>query len=540
MISAFAVERRATIAAAVLALGLVLAARQWGVRALGGADTYAYVTEAGLIRAGSLVVHEDIVRESPWPGALGTWTPIGYREVPVERDAITPVYPPGFPLLIALLQLLFGFCGTFWVVPLCAGGTVWLTYLLGRRVFERSDLALAGAALVAASPVFLYESMATMSDVPATAAWTLALVLALGGSAFSSGLAAAAAIMIRPNLAPVAGALILWTLLRDLDAKRSAGRWGRSTLRVLAGIAPAVVSIASLNAALFGSPLESGYGQLQDLYSAGYLWPNVSRFSSWITETDTPVVALAVLFFVRPQLFAPARVPSSRVLLGGFISVVAASYVFYLPFDAWWYLRFLLPAWPIVMLLTAAGIEGITRLVVKRRATVVFATIVLALAAHGVVAAANRSAFTLWAGESRYIDVARYLDVTTEPNAVFISWQHTGSIRVYADRLTLHFARLDRRWLDRAVARLQANGRHPYIVLDAGEVEPFRKRFGADNRLGALDWTPKAVAADSSVAVYDSNPQTAVAAPFVIPSSHGTSARNCVPPVVWPPRLRWP
>jgi hypothetical protein len=186
------------------------------------------VTEAGLIRAGSLVVHEDIVRESPWPGALGTWTPIGYREVPVERDAITPVYPPGFPLLIALLQLLFGFCGTFWVVPLSAGATVWLTYLLGRRVFERSDLALAGAVLVAASPVFLYESMATMSDVPATAAWTLALVLALGGSAFSSGLAAAAAIMIRPNLAPVAGALILWTLLRDLDAKRSAGRRGTS------------------------------------------------------------------------------------------------------------------------------------------------------------------------------------------------------------------------------------------------------------------------------------------------------------------------
>jgi hypothetical protein len=207
-----------------------------------------------------------------------------------------------------------------------------------------------------------------------------------------------------------------------------------------------------------------------------------------------------------------------------FIAVVAASYLFYLPFDAWWYLRFLLPVWPIVMLLTAAGIEGITRFVVARRATVVFAAIVLALAAHGVVAAANRSAFTLWAGESRYIDVARYLDVTTEPNAVFISWQHTGSIRVYADRLTLHFARLDRRWLDRAVARLQANGRHPYIVLDAGEVEPFRKRFGADNRLGALDWTAKAVSADSSVAVYDSNPQAAVAAPFVIPSSHGSSA----------------
>ena len=539
MIRAFAVERRATIAAAVLAIGLVLAARQWGVRALGGADTYAYVTEAGLLRAGSLIVREDVVRDSPWPGGLGTWAPIGFREVPDERDAITPVYPPGFPLLIALFQRLFGFCGTFWVVPLCAGAVVWLTHVLGRRLFDRSDIALASALLVAASPVFLYESMATMSDVPATAAWTLALVLAMAGRAFPSGLAAAAAILIRPNLAPVAGALILWSLLRDVDAKRSAGRWGTSTLRVLAGIAPAVAAIASLNAALFGSPLVSGYGELGDLYSVRYLWPNVTRFTRWIAETDTPVIVLAGLFFVHPRFIAQARVPFARVLLGVFIAAVVASYLFYLPFDAWWYLRFLLPTWPVVMVLTAAGIHAIARAIARRHAVIVFSTIVLTLAIHGVVVAANRSAFTLWAGEGRYIDVARYLAAATEPNAVFITVQHSGSIRVYADRLTLHFQRLDRRWLDRAVARLQASGRHPYIVLDAGEVEAFRERFGADNRLGALDWPPKAAYEDSLVVVYDSDLRTAASAPLQIPSSRGKSARTCVRPAVWPPRLRW-
>jgi hypothetical protein len=308
---------------------------------------------------------------------------------------------------------------------------------------------------------------------------------------------------------------------------------------VLAGIAPAIAAIASLNAALFGSPLVSGYGELRDLYSVRYLWPNITRFASWIAQTDTPIVVLAGLLFVRPRLIAPIRAPFPRVLLGVFVAVVIASYLFYLPFDAWWFLRFLLPAWPVVMVLTAAGIHAMVRLIVERRATVALTAIVLAVAAHGVVAAANRSAFILWFGESRYIDVARYLSVSTEPNAVFITWQHTGSIRVYADRLTLHFQRLDRRWLDRAVARLRANGRHPYIVLDAGEVEAFRERFRAGNRLGALDWTPRAVFDDSLVVVFDSDIDSAAPGPARIASSFGQSARDCAAPLVWPPRLRW-
>src|SRR5438093_9122438 len=89
--------------------------------------------------------------------------------------------------------------------------------------------------------------------------------------------------------------------------------------------------------------------------------------------------------------------------------------------------------------------------------------IVLLPACHGAVFAATRGGLTLWRDESRYIDVARFIHASTDPRAVFLSWQHTASIRLYGDRLTLHFARLDRRWLDRAVAHLQSTGRRPYI-----------------------------------------------------------------------------
>jgi hypothetical protein len=530
---------RYAFAAAVLSLVVVLVSLQWGSKAAGGADQYGYLTEAGLIREGALVVRAQAIRESPWPGASGTWTPIGYRELPRERDAITPVYAPGYPLLIALLQALFGFCAAFWVVPICAGAAVWLTYALGLRVFGRPDIGLWGALLVAASPTFLFESMTPISDVPVTAAWALAIVLTLAEQPFAAGLVGALAVAIRPNLVPATLALLAWTLLRDVDRRRSGGRFGTTMVRMAIGLTPAVIGIAWLNARLYGSPFESGYGQLADLYAVRHLWTNVMHFSKWIAETDTPVVVLAALYFVAPQALAPSRIRFPRVLFGVFTAVIIGSYLFYLPFDAWWFLRFLLPTWPIVMLLTAAGLDAIACrwLPSIHRGAVTVA--VLLLACHGALVTANRGGFTLWRDESRYIDVARFIGATTDPRAVFISWQHSGSIRLYADRLTLHFARLDRRWLDRAVAHLQSTGRRPYIVLEGFEVERFRERFSAANQLGSLDWSPHAVFENPSVLIYDPADRNGSVAPIRIPSSDGRSGRKCVRPPVWPPRLRF-
>lgn len=530
-----------SVAAAVLAAATIVASLQWGSRAAGGADQYGYLTEAGLIRQGDLVVREQVIRESPWPGANGTWTPIGYRELPRERDAITPVYAPGFPLLITLLQAIGGFCAAFWVVPICAGATVWLTYVLGQAVFGRAAIGVCGALLVAASPTFLYGSMTLMSDVPATAAWTLAIVLTMAEWPFAAGLVGAVAIAIRPNLVPAALALLAWTLLRDVDTRRSRGRFGTMSGRIALGLAPAVAGIAWLNARLYGSPFESGYGQLADLYALGHLWTNLVQFSTWIAETDTPVVALAAVFFVAPRLLAPSPIRSPRVLLGIFTFVIVGSYLFYLPFDAWWFLRFLLPMWPIAMVLTAAALDAIARRWLPSIHRVAVTATVLLLACHGAMVTANRGVLTLWRNESRYIDVARFIGAATDPRAVFISWQHSASIRLYADRLTLHFARLDRRWLDRAVAHLQATGRRPYIVLDGFEVERFRERFSAANQLGSLDWSPAAMLEDPPVFVYDPadrGERNGQGTTIRIPTTFGRSARQCVRPPAWPPRLR--
>jgi hypothetical protein len=527
--------RACTVAAAVLAVATLAAGLRWGAMVAGGADSYGYVSQAGSWLRGGVVVQEDIIRSSPWPGAAATWAPLGYRPSPRRPDAIVPVYAPGLPLLMAAFQFVAGFRGAFLVVPLSGALTIWLTYLLGRSVFGAPDMALCGAALVATSPVFVYQLMNAMSDVPVTAAWTLALVLALARRPLTAGFAMSAAIAIRPNLAPLAGVLFAWTLLSEARQRGMSGA-ASASLRLAIGVAPSVVGIGWFNSRVYESALTSGYGPTADYYALRFLTTNARLFASWIADVETPAVALGLLFFIAPGLWPAPRVSFARFLLGGSIAVVVLSYLFYQPFDVWWYLRFLLPMWPVMMLLTAGAFEAIARRWLGLRSRWAMAVAVALLSWHGLYVARDRSAFLLGRLERRYVDVARFVAAHTEPDAVIFSVQHSGSLRIYADRLTLRFDQLDPLWLDRAVAHLQSIGRRPYYVLDGQEVEAFRARFGAANRSGTLDWPPIALLGDR-LAVYDPIDRRPDTSPLAIGRTRGTHILGEAPQS-WPPVLR--
>jgi hypothetical protein len=534
---------RSSLAAGALSLAILAAGIHWGAMVAGGADSYGYVSQAGLWQQGRLIVQQDIVRASPWPDAAETWSPLGYRPSPRQRDGIVPTYAPGLPLLMAIFQTIGGFCAAFLVVPLCGALTIWLTFVFGRRVFGTPGIALWGASLVATSPVFLYQLMNAMSDVPVTAFWMLALVLAVLRRPLASGLAMSVAIAIRPNLAPLAAVLGVWIATTGTDAVQAAphGTWttvlSAMPIRFAIGLAPAVLGIVWLNGVLYESPLVTGYGTAGDLYALRFFGTNVRQFAMWSADVETPIVALAALYFAAPRLCPTPQIPRARLLLGGSLAVVILSYVFYEPFDVWWYLRFLLPAWPVLMLLTALVIDRLVRRWTGWLAPVAVGALVAFLAYHGVHIAAERSAFDLGRGERRYIDVGRFVASHTEPDAVMLSLQHSGSLRLYGGRLTLRFAVLDPLWLDRAVSYLQSIGRHPYFVLDDGEVEAFRRRFGTTNRSGALDWPPLATLG-SVVSIYDPiGSQTA--SPLAIAITRGARGRwACDPPQSWPPVLR--
>ena len=98
----------------------------------------------------------------------------------------------------------------FLVTPLSGALLVWITFAIGRRLVSDA-VGLAAAWLVATSPAVLAMLVSPMSDVPAAAFWAVAMYFTLGSSsrsALMAGLAASAAILIRPNLAPLAAILV--------------------------------------------------------------------------------------------------------------------------------------------------------------------------------------------------------------------------------------------------------------------------------------------------------------------------------------------
>ena len=241
-----------------------------------GSDSYGYLSQSHLWAAGNLVQHEPLALRAPWPDPEWTFSPLGYRPG-LERGTIVPTYPPGLPLLMAGLLVPFGVWGPYFAVPLLGGVAVSVAFLLGRRM-SGEVCGLAAATLLLTSPVFLFQLKEPMSDVPVTAWWLLAILLASTtrpALIVSGGLAASAAILTRPNLVPLAAVLGMFVLLYSAEG------WRRRLVNAClfsAAIIPGCVAVALVNARLYGSPLLSGYGDTSGLFNVDYFWTNLSRY----------------------------------------------------------------------------------------------------------------------------------------------------------------------------------------------------------------------------------------------------------------------
>jgi hypothetical protein len=114
------------------------------------------------------------------------------------------------------------------------------------------------------------------------------------------------------------------------------------------------------------------------------------------------------------------------------------------------------------------------------------------LAAFYVSTAVRREAFDLRRFESRYIAAGAWASERLPADAVLLSVQQSGPLRLYGRRTTVRFDYIEPRGLDAAVRHLDSIGRPPYFVLEAWEEAQFRDRFAAHTALGLLDWPPVA------------------------------------------------
>jgi len=482
-------------AAATFAIVTTLATGLYGGRAIGGSDEYGYASQAELWLNGKLEIEQPFVEHAPFADAARIFSPLGYRPHHSKPTVIVPTYAPGLPMLLALTKFIGGQEAMFWVVPVSAGFLVLVTYGIGRRVGAETP-GLIAAALVATSPPMLAMAMLVMTDVPVAAAWAGAFYCALGGtvrSAAAAGAVSSVAILIRPNLAPVAGALVICYLLpmRREQVRRNA-LWQLTAFIV--ALVPGVIVVALLNAQLYGSPLSSGYGHWSELFVLSRVPINLRLYLSWFVQSHT-LLALAgffALFVPLRRLWPAVANRETFIVMAAVVVVVWATYCAWLVFDDWWYQRFLLSSWPFLML----GTGAVLVFVYRTGGTFVRAAVILIVASLGLYQlniAVSLGVFGNRDGRRRFVDAAELVRRVTEPNSAVASLDHSGSLRYYAGRMTINFASVPDQSFDAVVDWLSEHGVRTYLAVEEWELPEIRHRFSTNRCMRVLDWPPVAV-----------------------------------------------
>ena len=253
--------------------------------------------------------------------------------------------------------------------------------------------------------------------------------------------------------------------------------------------------MALLNRALYGAVLSTGYAPATSLFSTAHVAQNLSNYGRALYETQQVVPALAL---VAPLVLSGARRWHAVVLLV-FAACVAAVYALYEPFPEWWYLRFLIPAIVITLVLASVvAAQLLSRL--SMGGLIPIAAVIIGL--WCLRQAGQRQVLQLQHLEGRYRTIARAVHDRLPDNAVLITEWESGSIRFHAGREVVLWESFDPAWLDRGVSWLRERGYQPYLLFERREERTFRERFQGHSDMGRLDWPPR-LDLDRQVRIYD-------------------------------------
>ena len=495
--------RAIAIAGAVAIAGVGIG---YGTFAASSADPSAYVSHGVLIADGRLTIDAPLARAVDWHEATWTFTPLGYRPGSAP-GTLVPGYPLGLPLIMAAARRVGGEFAPYFVGPALAALAVLATYAIAARL--ASPLAgVVAAVLLASSPIVQFQVVQPMSDVPAMAWWTLAAACALRRTSLAAagaGAAAGVAVMTRPSLAPLVllmGA-VAWGWPRTAPSSRFEAR---RVVAFLAGGIPFAILQIWLQRRLYGSLMQTGYGDISDFFAASNIWPNVGAYSRRLLTGEGPalvlgIAALVALALRRPSTPSPPLAASLR-LAAASAAILLAIYLPYGVFPDWSSLRFLLPALPLAFAALGALVAAAAaRVAVPIRGVMLLAVLALAVSVN-VTHAAQQSTYALRDYEARYRTIGRYLAASLPRDAVIVTSQQSGSAHYYTGLPIL-------RWdllavdLETAMARLRALGRRPVLVVEDWEKPALRQRFPSGPTAG-LDWAPRAEAgATTRVGVWD-------------------------------------
>jgi len=458
----------------------------------GGSDNSGYFNEARLFSRLQIRAPERVLAALPpaeTPPYL--YVPLGFRPVADGAARIVPTYPPGFPLMLVPVAGVFGWrhSGDI-ILMLHSLAGIALVFALGRLCGLSGPWSLFGAAVLAASPLYLYTSLQALSDIPATA-WATAAVVAAWKSrerslwALAAGISVAVAFLVRPNNFIIVVPVVL-----------AIGWSPRGWILAALGAIPGIGAWMAINHAAYGGILETGYGAIGKEFHGSLIAGTLLYYGKWLPLLFSPIVIAspAIVAFFRSR-------PRCAAVLASWMAVFLA---FFAPYrwthESWWYLRFLLPAAPAVivagLIVVAACLEGLKASLRAMALQAAIALLVCSALGAEVVQTLSLEAWSIGRGERKYGRVSGWLANNLPKNSVVLACQFSGSIFYFTDFTLLRGDQIDAGTAKRVRSALQSEGRPLYAVLFAFE----------ENLIGRIPGNWSVVHSDEDVLVLRCDP----------------------------------
>jgi hypothetical protein len=453
---------------AVLVWYLALMAGRMGVYA-GGSDSSGYANNARLIMAGRLFAEQRRIDGVTGPLPPYTHVPLGFA--PSGEGRMVPTYPLGLSALFVAAS--FGTSlntGMTLAMGLMLIGSLFATYALARRSGLGRGWAALCVGILAACPLFQGMSLQAMSDMPALLWTTLALVLGLAARerrwlAGVAGIVVSVAVFVRPS-----NVLVLVPMLWALGVD-----WRRWLWLALGGAPGAAVWMLT-NHALFGRYVATGYGDVSTLFAWCNVGPTLRNYATTLPQ-------LLPLFFLSAfAVCGTRRGDSARVAAGMaamWVLILAAFYSFYAcTQETWWYLRFVLPAFPALIVLSVCGLRQVCRWVEGTvpgwRTLAACATVALALGIGlkvQLAASAKWSAMEFGICERAYPRLCARVGEMVPPDAVIFCMQTSGALFYSGPWTVVRWDLVDKTTARSLMTVAAKTGRPVYAVLFPFELD---------------------------------------------------------------------
>jgi hypothetical protein len=397
----------------------------------GGSDSSGYLSNARLLSQGKFHSEPRLLADQK-ADEFGEMSNIPLGFILRKDGHMAPTYPTGYSLQLALVAAFTGWeNAAIYLNVLTALASGWLLFAFSRKLGINQIISLGGVALLWLCPLFLFSAVQPMSDLSALF-WTLAALYwaLVSGERWQfsllSGLALGVAVLVRPTNVLIVPAILV-----------ALGRKPRLWLMTALAAFPGVAFFGYYNWRLYGAPWVTGYRSVSSSFSTEFFSHNAAHFLHWIPILLSPLAAIALVapFTVAGKQRGIMALAAWTLVLGGFYSF------YYNSGETWWYLRFILPAFPALIIAMLAVFESIRRQGKSRR--ILAAAIVTILFLFGVTWEAGEihplDVQNLKGNEQSYPTAAAWAKKNLPPNSAVFCMQVSGAFFYYTDFLLLRW-----------------------------------------------------------------------------------------------------